>query len=199
MDETLLYPPYRREDNPFPARPNRAPAKPHLVNLHGDEVYDALKRDKKTGVVQEYRTLASALSYLYDAKEFLSENVLSLVDQDEEAAEDLQIFYRSLEGVFTMLNNRFAFVSARALAGTQDPDLVAFLQSKVYGTLGGLEVTSSAVNTWIAEFETAKTSATLRERAKRSAGDKSASSSESSTSKRDKKTLGKKKPSPTAE
>ena len=178
--EQLQYPPYLRDSNPFPQRPNRTSTKPQLLNLHGDEVHDALKKDNRSGVVQEYRTLASALSYLHDAKEFFVSEILSLDVADPETAQDLQRLHNGLDGVYTLLNNRYAFVAARTLAGSNDPDLVAFLQSKVYGSLGGLEVTSSAISTWIGEFETAKANAALREGAKRSAGSSSGSTSSSS-------------------
>ena len=147
-------------------------------------MHDALRKDNKTGLVQEYRTLASALSYLYDTKEHFSSEILPLDATDPETELAIQTLHNGLEGVFTLLNTRFSFVSARALAGSQDPDLVAFLQSKVYGSLGGLEVTSTAVGGWLKEFESAKTSATLRERAKRAAGQDSSSSSTTSGKKK---------------
>ena len=174
------FPPHLRDTNPFPQRPNRTSSKPQLLNLHGDEVYDALKKENRSGVVQEYRTLASALSYLFDAKEFFLLEILSLDVADTETAQDLQRLHNGLDGVYTLLNNRYAFVSARTLAGSNDPELVAFLQSKVYGSLGGLEVTSNAISGWISEFETAKANAALREGAKRSAGSSSGSTTASS-------------------
>ena len=179
-DDELVYVSHSPEDNPFPRRPRNCGLKPDHYNLYGDQTADLLNAKTHSSLKFEYRTLAPTLSYFFDAKllyEHIRDNELS--DLSDDLSESLEAIFNSLDGVYSLLNQRHAVIKIRARAesetgGISDGDqlLLNYLETKLHGVFPGEALVDSEMEGWLKEFRDRTAAAELKQAANKSAARK---------------------------
>ena len=156
-DDELVYVSHSPEDNPFPRRPRNCGLKPDHYNLYGDQTADLLNAKTHSSLKFEYRTLAPSLSYFFDVKllyEHIRDNELS--DLSDDLSESLEAIFNSLDGVYSLLNQRHAVIKIRARAesengGISDGDqlFLNYLETKLHGVFPGEALVDSEMEGWL--------------------------------------------------
>ena len=180
-------------ENPFPRRPINAPLKPHSYDLYGDRTADILEKKKNSSLAYEYKVLAPALSYFFDAKNIQDSYRESLIANASSGdGEVLEGIFNSYDGIFDMLSNRWTIIKLRARAeaetGGMSEDtklLLDWLESKTHGFFPGEALLDSDMDKWIKEYHASKTRAQLNANAKKGAAASSSRASKSGTKSED--------------
>lgn len=176
-DDDAVYCEYQAHKNPFPTRPKTCGLKPKSFDLYGDRTADALEAKSNSSLRWEYRTLAPSLSYFYDAKavyDSLKNDVLTALPEDQSLA--LEATFNTLDGVYSMLNDRHAIIKIRTRAegepggmSEENKLLLAYLDTKLHSAFPGDAITDSKVDVWLEEFRDRRASAELKAAANKGA------------------------------
>lgn len=189
-DDELLYVEHASVENPFPRRPRNCGLRPQTFDLYGDRTADVLEAKPNSSLRWEFRTLAPALSFFFDAK-LVYESIREEAAQrlSEEAALALEGSLNTLDGIYEMLTARYATIKIRARAeaepgglSEENRVLLDYLDTQLHGIFPGEALVDSKVEGWLREFRDRKAAAELKLAANRGAASSSKGSrSESAT------------------
>jgi hypothetical protein len=168
--DDLVYVSHDRNENPFPQRPQNCTVKPQPFDLYGDRTADRLEDKQNSSLKWEYRTLAPALSYFFDAKavyDGVREDIIGKLEEDESLA--IEGIFNSLDGVYAMLTARYATIKIRTRCESEPGGLseenkllLEYLDTKLHGVFPGEAIVDSQMEGWLKEYRDKRASAELK-------------------------------------
>ncbi|KAK3256315.1 hypothetical protein CYMTET_34543 [Cymbomonas tetramitiformis] len=161
--------------NPFPRRPaSLTPRVPQMYDLHGNKTCDALAKKSNSSMKYESLVLGPSMSYLYDVVAYGNISLDSAEAGDETLEtlhQRLHEMMNSVQGVYSMLSNRWTMLELRAQLEA-DPSSsqrggaealcskLQFVEDRVYSALDGI-VADEVLQQWLDNFDKSRGTAML--------------------------------------